>query len=100
MAHGCDDSASLPDVLGDGLKPSGGRIIIESSMACGTEEQPVILCFQICRFLQLRIQLHIERVLRVLEDGLIVTGQEPIGKREIIEAESTGLASKVNVETG
>jgi hypothetical protein len=50
--YGCDDSSSLPDVFGNCLKPPGGRIVIERGVTGGTKEQPVVLCYEIRRFLQ------------------------------------------------
>ena len=72
VAYSRDDAAPTPDVYRNALKSSGGRVVIESRMTGGSKEQPILFLLQIRCFLQLRIQLHIERMLRVLEDRLVV----------------------------
>src|SRR6201999_352865 len=46
------------------------------------------------------IQLDVERVLRVLEDGLVVAGEKAIGEREVIETEGARFGGEVDLETG
>ena len=43
----CDDSASRPDVLGGGLQPSCGGVVVQSGMTGGPKEQSVLFGFQI-----------------------------------------------------
>ena len=69
-------------------------------MTGGAKKQTVLFFFDVRCFLQLRIQLDIERVLRVLEDSLVVTGQKPIGKREVVKTEGARFGGQVDFKTG
>src|SRR5262249_22080846 len=84
MAYSCNNASPIPHVCGNCLKSSGARIVIECRMTGRSEKQPVSFLFQVRRLPQLRIQLNIERMLRVLKDGLVIARQEAFRKREIV----------------
>src|SRR5580693_3433460 len=71
MTHRSNNASASPNISGDGLQSASTRIVIECGMSGRGEEEPVLFFLQVGRFLELQIQLDVEWMLGVVENGLV-----------------------------
>src|SRR5262249_34220152 len=87
VTRGGNYTSSIPDVCGDCLKPLRRRIVIKRGMTSGSKKQPVLLFLEVRSLLELRVELDIESMLRVLENGFVASREKGIGQRHVVESE-------------
>src|SRR5262245_43419074 len=99
VANGTHDATAVPDVGSDCLQALRCWVVVQSGVACGGEEEAIVLLSQIGCLLQLRRDLDHERMLRIVQDRVVTPGQEGRRKRNIVEAASAGLGCQIHLKS-
>src|SRR5262245_23226163 len=75
------------------------RVVIQSGVAGGSEEEAIVFLLQIGSLLELSRDLDHERMFGVVEDRVLTSGQKGRGERDIVESAGAGFGCQIHLES-